>query len=54
MIRIKDIMGVLAGGRKSVESGDSYQLREPPMPYIAPFEVKKGDIGPDNTCLWDI
>ena len=52
--RVKELMGVLARGRKSMESGDSYQLREPPMPYIAPFGGKKGDIGPDNTCLWDV
>ena len=42
-------MGVLARGLKSMEVGDSYQLREPPAPYRALFRGKKDDIGPDNT-----
>jgi len=52
--RVKSLMGVLAIGRKSTEAGDSYQLREPAVPYIAYFGVKKADIGPENTWLWDI
>ena len=47
-------MGVLARGRKSIEVGDSYQLREPPVPYRALFGGKKDDIGLDNTWLWDV
>jgi putative transposase len=52
--RVKSLMGVLAIGRKSLEAGDSYQLREPVSPYIAPFGVKKDDIGLENTWLWGV
>ena len=52
--RVKSLMGALAIGRKSTEAGDSYQLREPAVPYIAYFGGKKGDIGSENTWLWDI
>lgn len=52
--RVKVLMGVLARGRKSIEVGDSYQLREPPVPYRALFGGKKDDIGLDNTWLWDV
>ena len=41
-------LGALALGRKSIEAGESYQLREPSIPYSAHFGVKKGDIGPEN------
>ena len=52
--RVKSLMGALAIGRKSTEAGDSYQLREPAVPYIAHFGGKKGDIGLENTWLWDV
>ncbi len=44
----------IAVGRKSIGTGDSYQLREPSIPYGAHFGVKKGDIGPENTYFWDV
>jgi putative transposase len=52
--RVKSLMGTLAVGRNSTEAGDSYQLREPAVPYIAHFGGKKGDIGPENTWFWDV
>jgi putative transposase len=52
--RVKSLMGVLAIGRKSLEAGDSYQLREPVSPYIVPSGVKKNDIGLENTWLWGV
>ncbi|MFZ0450635.1 MAG: hypothetical protein WAL98_15455, partial [Desulfatiglandaceae bacterium] len=52
--RVKSLMGALAIGRKSTEAGDSYQLREPAVPYIAHFGGKKGDIGLENTYLWGV
>jgi putative transposase len=52
--RVKSLMGALAIGRKSTEAGDSYQLREPAVPYIAHFGGKKGNIGLENTWLWDV
>jgi len=47
-------MGGLAIGRKSVEVGESYVLRESATPYGAHFGVKKCDIEPENTCFWDV
>ena len=52
--RVKSILGVLALGRKNIEAGESYQLREPSIPYGAHFRVKKGDIGLKKTCFWDV
>jgi len=40
------LMGVLAIGRKSIEAGESYQLREPAIPYGAHFGVEKSNIEP--------
>ena len=39
---------------ESIEAGESYQLREPSIPYGAHFGVKKGDIGPENTYFWNV
>ena len=52
--RVKSLMGGLAIGRKSVEVGESYVLRERGTPYGAHFEVKKRDIGSENTYFWDV
>ncbi len=51
--RIKSILGVLALGRKSIESGDAHQLREPSIAYGAHFGVEKDDIGSKNTYFWN-
>ena len=50
--RVKSILGVLALGRKSVESGDAYQLREPSIAYGDHFGAKNDDIGPENFYFW--
>ena len=52
--RVKSILGVLASGRKSTESGDAYQLREPSISYGDHFGVKKGDIGFENIYFWNV
>ena len=52
--RVKLLMGALAIGRKSTQSGESFQLREPAAPYKAAFGVKKRNIGPENTFLWSV
>jgi len=52
--KVKSLMGALAIGRESMEAGDSYQLREPAVPYTAHFGGKKDDMGPENTYLWDV
>ena len=47
-------MGGLALGRKRIEAGESYQLREPSAPYNVHFGVKKGDIELENAYFWNI
>ena len=47
------MLGGLARARKVIKIGERYQLREPSVPYGAHFEVKKGDIGPENTYFWN-
>jgi len=51
--KIKSLMGAMAMGRKSTQTGGSYQLREPAAPYIALIGAKKSDIGPENSYLWN-
>ena len=52
--RAKSILGALAIGRKSIEAGEAYELREPSIPYGSHFWAKKGDIRPKNTYPWDV
>ena len=52
--RVKSTLGVQALGRKTIESGESHQLREPSIPYVAHFGVKKSDIGSKNTYFWNV
>ena len=52
--RLKSILGVLTLGRKPIETGKSYQLREHSIPYGVHFGFKKGDIGPKNTYFWNV
>jgi hypothetical protein len=52
--KVKSILGTLALGRKTIEAGEAYQLREPSIPYSAHFGVKKGDIGPENTYFSNV
>ena len=51
---IKDKLGILAKGRKIIETGAAFQLREDIGTYIAFSDSKKGDIGAQNTYYWDI
>jgi hypothetical protein len=52
--RVKSILGVLALGRKTIESGEYHQPREPSIPYGTHFGVKKGDIASKNAYLQNI
>ena len=52
--RVKSLMGALAIGRKSTGDGESYQLREPAVPYGVHFGGKMNDIGPENTHFWGV
>ena len=46
-------MGGMALGRKVLETGESFQLKEVQYPYNAHFWVKKSDIGTQNTYIWN-
>jgi putative transposase len=52
--KVKVLMGGMAMGRKTLESGDSFQLREEQYPYIAHLGAKKCDIGLKNTFVCDL
>jgi len=51
---VKSIFGAMDVGRKSREVEESYQLREPAVPYSDHFVGKKGDRGPENIYFWSI
>jgi hypothetical protein len=51
---VKERLGFRAKGRDIIKSGEGYQLRESPTPYIALFEAENEDIGLKNTRFWDI
>ena len=50
---VKLLMGGMALGRKVLETGESFQLKEGQNPYFAHFGAKKIDIGAQNTYFWD-
>ena len=50
----KQKLGIRARGRKVVEAGDAYQLREPQVSYLSNFDVKNDDIDTENTYFWDL
>jgi hypothetical protein len=45
-------MDGMALGRKVLETGESFQLKEVQYPYIAHFGAKKSEIGTQNTHVW--
>ena len=45
----KQALGIRAKGRKVVEAGEAYQLREPQVSYPANLDLKNDDIGAENT-----
>jgi len=47
-------MGTMASGRKNIEAGKSFQLRETQNPYIDHSGGKKSEIDPVNTFLWNL
>ncbi len=48
------MLGIRAKGRKVVEAGEAYQLREPQVSYPANFGLENDDIGAKNTYFWDV
>lgn len=51
---IKEQLGILASGRKVLETNDGFQLREEVGTYIANSDIKNDDIAPQNTYFWSI
>jgi hypothetical protein len=52
---VKALLGFRAKGREVRQGGGSrYQLREGAAQYKALFRVKKDNIDPENTCIWDV
>ena len=49
---VKVLMGGMALGRKVLETGESFQLKEVQYPYNAHLGVKKSDIGAQNIYVW--
>jgi len=52
--RTKVELGIRAKGRKVLEGGEGYQLREPQASYSDVFDTKNADIGPENSYFWNI
>lgn len=50
---VKSLMGGLALGRKKVDAGKSFQLREEQSPYGDDFGVKKAEITHGNAYFWE-
>ena len=47
-------LGIRAKGRKVIDSGEGYQLKEPQAYYSDIFDTKNADIGPENSYFWKI
>ena len=52
--KTKHELGIRGRGRKVVEAGSVYQLREPQVSYPAHFGLENDDIGAENTYFWDV
>ncbi len=51
--RTKNELVISAQGRKVVDSGNIFQLRDPAVPYNLDFGTKNDDIGVENGYLWN-
>jgi len=51
---VKEKLGVLAKGRKILENGEGFELRDVGGTYMANNDGKKGDIGAKNAYYWDV
>ena len=49
----KNILGIKAKGRKKIENGPGYELREPPSPYNSNFMSENDALRPQNTYYWN-
>jgi hypothetical protein len=52
--KTKPELGIRAKGRKVVEIGLTYQLREPQVSYPTNLDLENDDIGAENTRICDV
>ncbi len=49
----KEKLGIKAIGREVIETNESYELREPEIPYNANFSLGNGGLREENTFYWE-
>lgn len=52
--KVKALLGSRARGRKIIEGGEGYQVREEPEAYIPFSSGEKENIGPENAYFWNV
>ena len=52
--KVKSLPVFKSRGRGVVIGDEGYHLREGAVPYMAFSRAEKDDIGPENSCFWDI
>ena len=52
--KVKAVLGFRGKGRRGTRSGEGYQVRETPAGYNTLLRAEKEDIGPENTCSWNL
>jgi hypothetical protein len=52
--KTKQVLGIRAKGRKVVEVGPVYQLREPQVSYLTDFGLENDAIEAENICFWNV
>lgn len=50
--KTKEKLGIRAKGRKVLDSGMAFQLRESKVSYCAVFDTENDDIGGENSYFW--
>lgn len=51
--KTKEKLGISTKGRRVLEIGKAFQLREPEVPYHSDFVIENDDIGAENSYLWN-
>lgn len=50
--KLKELLGFRAKGRRVMEAGEGYQVREGSAPYNVLFGAEKEDIDSEDTYFW--
>jgi putative transposase len=51
---VKEMLGIRAKGRKVVEYGAGYHLREAQVSYMSDFTFENAGLKPQNTYVWNV